>query len=91
MKEIIKDPDAELDYLFDWSDWLVDGDTISVKAVIPEIGITVKSSEIVDVNTAVVVWLSGGTVGRGYNVVCRITTAAGRIDDRTLRAIVKQR
>lgn len=89
---IAKDPDAALDYAVDWNApgeaWLGD-DTIASVAWDVGAGLT-KDAES---NTASVatVWLSGGTAGETYAVACRITTAAGRTDERTFRVKVQHR
>jgi hypothetical protein len=77
-----KDPDAVLDYEFDWSDWLPSGDTIASAVVEAETGIVIDSQA--NTSTAVTVWLSGGTANTGYEVTCHITTAEARQDDRTI-------
>lgn len=87
--EFVKDPDANLDYEVDWTAWLPDGDTITASLWIVPTGVT-KTDEANTTATATV-WLSGGTVGTNYDVTNRITTAAGRVDDRTIRIKVKQR
>ena len=96
----IKDPDAVLDYKFDWaaatngtgeSDYLQSGETISDHTITATTGITVDSSSITDSNTSVTVWLSGGTAGIDYSIVCHITTSAEREDDRTIFIRVEQR
>jgi len=76
-----KDANAILDYTVDWTLWL-DSDTISTSAWSAESGITVDSSS--SSTTSATVWLSGGTAGTVYMVTNRITTAAGRTDDRRL-------
>lgn len=76
-----KDPEARLDYMIDWSDWL-DADTITESTWTPATGITVDSDS--NTTTTTTVWLSGGTLGATYKVVNHITTTAGREDDRTL-------
>jgi hypothetical protein len=76
----VKDSDAVLDYLWDWSAWLGD-DTIASHTVTAATGITLASSTAT--STAVTAWLSGGTVGQSYAVTCRIVTAAGRTDERS--------
>ena len=86
-----KDPESELDYRWDWTDWLsADSDEIvsySLESSDPDFVIGANS------NTAqyVTVWLSGGKVGTRPTVTCRITTAAGRTDDRTAKFSIKQR
>lgn len=83
----IKDPNAVLDYQWDWSAWLPDDDAIASATVTAEAGLTVNSSS--SVNATVTAWLSGGTAGSDYNVTCRIVTADGRTDDRTIKIIVQ--
>jgi hypothetical protein len=84
-----KDPDAVLDFGFDWEPWL-EGDTLADSDwIVPE-GIAKdpdKGDTFTDTDTTI--WLTGGTEGEKYEVTNRITTAAGRIDDRT--AVVKIR
>ena len=75
-----KDPNAKLDYRVDWSAWL-NGDTVATVAWTVPTGLT-KTSE-TNTTTAATVWLEGGTAGVDYRIVCRITTAAGRIADRS--------
>lgn len=97
---LLKDPAAVLDYKFDWaastngtgdSDWLVAGETISAHTVTADTGLTVDSSSTDDGATSVVAWLSGGTAGRTYDVVCQITTTDARTDERTMRIKVTDR
>ena len=87
----IKDPDAILDYKFDWSEWLEAGEIIASHTATVDTGITKVSSSNDD--DSVTVWLSGGTAGGSYNVVCRITsnTLPARVEDRTIRILVVQR
>jgi hypothetical protein len=84
-----KDSDATLDYALDWSSWLQTGETISVVVWTVPSGITKVSQS--ESTTAAVIWLSGGTIGSDYNVACKITTSAGRIDERTMRILVRSR
>jgi len=86
-----KDPDAVLDYRFDWSDWLETGDTIATRTITASTGITVDSSSITDSSTSVTVWLSGGTVGATYDIACLIVTSASRTDERTVSVRVLER
>ena len=87
---ITKDPDSVLDYTWDWEDWLDDiTDTLSSHSLVPETGITVDSSSIVA--KTVVAWISGGTAGTTYRVACRVVTAGGRTDDRSIYIKIKER
>jgi hypothetical protein len=85
---IPKDPNAVLDYGWDWATWLA-GDTIVASTWIAPVGLVVESDAFTDTTTSV--WLSGGTQGVTYAVSNRITTAAGRIEDRSLAIQVVDR
>jgi hypothetical protein len=82
----LKDPSAVLDYVFDWrpdtKPWLATGETITDHTITADTGITVDSST--EDAGKVTVWLSGGTAGVNYKVACKITTSAGRTDERTI-------
>jgi hypothetical protein len=82
-----KDPDANLDYTIDWTQWL---GTDTIAASLWE----VSSTDLIigndsKTNTATTVWLSGGLAGQVYKVTNRITTAEGRIQDQSFRLNVK--
>ena len=85
----MKDPDAVLDYGFDWSSWLATGETISSHTITTETGLTKDSDS--ESSGVVTVWLSGGTAGNDYDVACKIETSAGRKDERTITIRVKNR
>lgn len=84
-----KDADAVLDYTFNWSDWLAEGETISTFVITEDTGITSATESQVD--GVVTYWLSGGTVGTTYRVACKIVTSAGRTDERSVYIKVVQR
>lgn len=84
-RNFTRDPDAELDYGVDWSDWLQDGETISSSewAVDSGEGLTLDNAAHDDTMTTI--WtLPGATVGVTYHLRNRIVTSEGRTDDRTL-------
>jgi hypothetical protein len=85
-----KDPAATLDYSVDWDadDWLGTDTIASVTWTVPP-GITSVSTSAT--TTVATIFLSGGVVAQNYDVVCRITTAGGRIDERTIQIQVRQR
>ena len=91
MSIFYKDPDAVLDFNFDWSDWLDSGasETISSRTVTVESGLTKDSDS--ESDGIVTVWLSGGTAGEQYKVECEITTSATRTDERTIVVRVQER
>lgn len=77
-----KDPAENLPYTFNWPLWLA-GDTITgTPLVTVDAGLTTGAQS--NTTTAVIIWLSGGTLGVTYKVACRITTAAGKIAERTI-------
>lgn len=84
-----KDPDATLDWHFDWSAWLGSGETITSSQMIASAGIVVASSSATGTNTTI--WLSGGRPGQPYRVTNRITTNQGRTDDRSVTIRVTDR
>lgn len=87
-----KDADATLDYSVDWSAWLADGDTIAAADWTVPDGLQQPTTPTPSLAGAkATVWLTGGTVGDIYPVTCRITTAQGRSDARSIRIRVVQR
>ncbi len=86
--EFTKDPNAVLDYTWDWEDWL-DSDTISSSSVTVQTGLTADSDT--NTTTTATVWLSSGTLGEDYEVTNRIVTAGGRTEDRTIIIMVRER
>ena len=84
-----KDPDAVLDYGFDWSNWLQADETISVSTWTVATGLTKDSDS--KTTTETKIWFSGGTAGTTYLVTNHITTSDGREDDRSFRIRVVNR
>lgn len=87
-KKFNKDPDATLDYTIDWTDWL-GSDIITSSDWVIEEGLTVGTDSNTSKTTSI--WLGGGTAGTRYKCTNRITTAAGRIDDRSFYLAVKEK
>ena len=96
----LKDPDAVLDYKWDWkaktngtgsSDWLADGETINSHTIAAVTGITLDSSSNTDTDTSVTGWYSSGTNLIDYDVTCHIVSSDGREDDRTITIQVRDR
>lgn len=83
---IEKDPNAVLDYGFDWSKYLapLEGDVITDVEFILEATLAEGPLGFSHDDTTATVWVQGGEVSKTLRVTCRITTAAGRIDDRSV-------
>lgn len=89
MKRYVKDPDAALDYGFDWSKWLDTGEVVAISEWEVASGLT--GSMQVNTGTVTQIRLSGGVLNQTYSVVNRITTSSGQVDDRTLLITVRDK
>lgn len=89
LTNFIKDPNAVLDYIFDWTEWLASGETISTHTITVETGLTKDSDS--ELNGYVIIWLSGGTVGINYTVACKIVTSSSRTDERSITIKCQER
>lgn len=94
MSFLLKGPDAVLDYSIDWgADYLAAGELLAASewSVAPDEagGVSVAGSDF-DASTTTVK-AAGGIAGRLYSLVNRITTAEGRIDDRSILVRVEYR
>lgn len=84
-----KDPEAVLDYIFDWSDWLEVGEVITTASITAPTGITVSSQAFT--STQVTAWVTGGVVNVSYRIECKITTNLLRTDVRGVMLRVTDR
>jgi len=75
-----KDPDELLDYMVDWLKPLA-GDLITSSEWTLPTGVVGSQESFT--TTSATIWLSGGTAGKDYELINRITTAAGRIREQT--------
>jgi hypothetical protein len=99
-QSFIKDPVENLDYMWDWapltseqpgadSDWLQSGEIIVSHTITTTPGITFSND--LHTDTQVQVWLSGGTVGTSYIIVCLILTNHGRTSVRRITIKIQER
>lgn len=91
---IPKDPDAILDYSEDWTAWLAGDVVLSAIVVFPDplsTLIQAPGKAIVNDGSIVTVWLTGGRINFTEQATLRITTAAGRVDDRSMFFKIKDR
>lgn len=93
---ISKDPEAQLFYTFDWSDWLAAGDSIAtatytIAARINDPDPLLKESSGITGGNKTYVELKNGQVGKSYVVTVKVTTADGLIDARNFHVKVENR
>jgi len=94
--EISKDPEARLQYSFQWNQWLESGDTLASVAYSHNARrndpapLTLHNSGIVS-DTITFAEFSGGVENRTYVVECKITTGSGLVDSRQFRINVEKR
>ncbi len=94
LKWPFKDPDETLDYKIDWLGSTDEpgplfglSDAIDDSLWIVPAELTSELEQEDDETTTI--WLSGGVEGTTYEVVNRITTAAGRVMDQTMKLKIK--
>ena len=95
-----KDPNAKLDYTFDWSDWMASGDTITassytIETISGDDSPLIKSSSpaasfSASASTATL-WLEDGTAGNKYMVTNQITTDDGRVAENSIVIIIEDK
>ncbi len=90
-----KDPGAQLIYTYDWSEWLLTGDTLATASY----EITTRSNDptpLLKISEGIsgnftYVELSEGALTKTYVVTVTVTTADGLTDVRTLRVLLTTR
>ena len=94
-----KDPNAVLNYVWSWGDWLdIEGATAASFTVAID-GVADNAlaldSQAADAASptgrSACGWFSGGTDGQDYLVRCRVVTAAGVTEDRSFWLPVRRR
>jgi hypothetical protein len=91
---ITKDPQATLDYQFDWSAYLT-----PITDTIAGVNFTLSGSDSASLATSsfnatsATAWVSGGQVGETIQVDCKITTSSvpARVDSRSIFIKIKDR
>lgn len=85
-----KSPGATLDYSWDWTDWLPEGDAVYTYEVTSQNVSVVSTSRTGAVVTAMV---AGGVAGRDAWIRCKVTTEAEprKTDLRTIYLNIVQR
>lgn len=92
---ITKDPEAVLDYSFDWTDWLAAASTPADTIASATCTVTGSTTSAVDAtlhdDNVVTAWVSGGAAGDTIALKCNIVTTGLREDERTVYLKVKER
>jgi len=89
MKTFLKNPSAVLDYYWDWTDWLLEGDAIDEVAFASTDELVVDSFIIA--GGKITAFISGGDENTLGTVTCSIVTVEGREDSRVARFDIKTR
>lgn len=89
---ILKDPEAVVDYTFDWNDGYLDSASSPAESISTStwsIDPTPSPAELVvasetETDTTATAFFSGGTVSKVYKATNHVVTSGGRTDERTL-------
>ncbi|PCI43055.1 MAG: hypothetical protein COB49_12845 [Alphaproteobacteria bacterium] len=95
-EQFLKDPDATLDYVIDWSgSYLLSGEQITASSwlILPQ---GASNDLAVDniplpVSGVATVFITGGIAGKIYQLTNRITTDQGRTDERSITIRVEEK
>lgn len=100
---ILKDPDAIVDYSFDWNDGYLDTTTSPPETIStstwsidpapssPALSTELSESSSSKTTTTATIFLTGGTAGKVYRVTNKVVTSGGRTDERTMTIRVEER
>ena len=86
---IIKDPDEDLDYSFNWADYLSPTSDTIESVVFAAVGATLGT--VSNTTTLATAFVSGGVSGSTATLSCAITTAQGRVARRSVYLKIKER
>lgn len=90
-QHMAKDPSAKLDFSVDWgTDWLAVAETIVTSTWAADSADLTLSAP-ANNGTRTTTWVDGGVDGKLYKLTNHIVSSAGRIDERTLYILCKNR
>lgn len=93
MAMVVKDPDARIDYEFDWGVAYPEGQAVVASGwtVVPaDAGGVAVAASAHDLTRATAT-LAGGVAGHIYRVTNRVTLSDGQIDERSMTVRVEER
>ena len=76
MSNFTQCPDARLDYVVDWKDWLEELDVIAASEWDSDSSVVFDGQSFTE--TQAISFISAGTAGRSHKITNTITTTAGR-------------
>ena len=82
-----KDPDAVVDFKWDWSRWLKTDVIADATVTADQPGLQLNS--VTHDDKTVTIWTAGGTKDRNYLLTCEIVTAGGRTENSTITIRVR--
>ena len=87
-----KQPADVLDYDIDYATWLPDNDAIDTAEVVvsPTGGMVIDLTLVIENNTRVKIWASGGASGTTYKAEITVTTTDGRVKQDEIRFRCKE-
>lgn len=85
------DPDAILDYAFDWSDWLAEGESISQSTWTGPTGVTLTPLLSGSLAVVTVEVTDEALTGQLVSLVNHVVASDDQEDDRTLKLLIAQR
>lgn len=93
MALLVKDPDARIDYEFDWAAAYPDGQAVMASGwtVAPADSDGIAVAAAAHDLTRTTATLTGGVAGRVYRVTNRVTMSDGQIDERSMTIRVEER
>jgi len=93
MAMVVKDPDARIDYEFDWAAAYPDGQAVVASGwtIAPDRNNGIEVAAAAHDLTRTTATLAGGVVGHVYRVTNRVTLSDGQIDERSMTVRVEER
>jgi hypothetical protein len=93
---IIKDPQAELVYTWDWTSWLISPATVTTSTFTitgPDAALASDNESIPAGGLTTKHRLTGGTLGRSYTVTNRVITneSPAQTEDSSITVVIRQK
>lgn len=85
-----KDPNDRVDYFWDWSAWLPEGDSVATSQIIPDDAEALTIDGTQQSATAISCFVAGGSLHQKHIITNRIVTAQGRQKDASIIIPIEQ-